>query len=725
MKLTGSWKADLSAGASAALVALPVAIGGGILTTASLGAEYASMGVKAGLICTVIAALVTALSGSSKYLIGGPSATTSIVLSAGIAQIIGGEGASTSRIMLLMLLIISLSGGVLMLAGAFRWGGFIKFIPRPVTAGFMNGIALLLAYSQIGSALGLTGRFNLFEILGLIQPGAVIVCLTTILVCIYAPRLRLPIPAAFAGMAAGVAVHFAIHRVFGSSLGPLLGTLPSLWGMPQWLSVDLNGTLGVLPWGQIVAAAALVSITGAVQTLMTGVAVDVLSQTRHDSNRELIGFGLGNIVAAFFGGTASSANTGRAMANFRGGAISRRAAFFNGLIMLFIVVAVSPWISMVPMAVMAGILIHSAIVMIDQWSIEQFERFHKGHERGEVRENVIVITVMTLGMLWMSPVVAVGVGVILTMGLFLKRMSKSFVRNSYTCEKKRSLKVRSGALENHLEKEGHRIHVIVLEGALFFGTADRLRTLVESHHHTASFVILDCRRVRDWDATGVQIIGQMYRALNLQGCQLLLAHATGKKRTEQALRAYGLHDSLPVKHLFADTDRALEYAEDMLLVDAVSPEEAANWHYAQLNNTVLLSGLSQADQGVLSTYFETLSVPAGNSLFHTGDQGDHLYVLLEGEISLGLPINEQSNLRRLATITPGVVFGEMALLDAQNRSADALADRDSVLKALSRSNFAKLREQHPSLFAKMMQNIAHEMSLRLRLTNQQLRALED
>jgi SulP family sulfate permease len=285
------------------------------------------------------------------------------------------------------------------------------------------------------------------------------------------------------------------------------------------------------------------------------------------------------------------------------------------------------------------------------------------------------------------------------------------------------LKVRSGALENHLEKEGHRIHVIVLEGALFFGTADRLRTLVESHHHTASFVILDCRRVRDWDATGVQIIGQMYRALNLQGCQLLLAHVTGRKRTEQALRAYGLYDSLPAKHLFADTDRALEYAEDMLLADAISPEEAAAWHHAQLNNTVLLSGLSQADQGVLSTYFESLSLAAGDALFHTGDQGDHLYVLLEGEISLGLPINGQSNLRRLATITPGVVFGEMALLDAQTRSADALADRDSVLKALSRSNFTKLREQHPSLFAKMMQNIAHEMSLRLRLTNQQLRAL--
>jgi MFS superfamily sulfate permease-like transporter len=129
MRQTESWKADLSAGASAALVSLPVAIGGGILTTASLGVEYASLGVKVGLICSVVAALVTALSGSSKYLIGGPSASTSIVLSAGIAQILGGDGASISRIMLLMMLIVSLSGGVLMLAGALRWGGFIKLLP--------------------------------------------------------------------------------------------------------------------------------------------------------------------------------------------------------------------------------------------------------------------------------------------------------------------------------------------------------------------------------------------------------------------------------------------------------------------------------------------------------------------------------------------------------------------------------------------------------------------
>ena len=115
--------------------------------------------------------------------------------------------------------------------------------------------------------------------------------------------------------------------------------------------------------------------------------------------------------------------------------------------------------------------------------------------------------------------------------------------------------------------------------------------------------------------------------------------------------------------------------------------------------------------------------PAGEVIFLEGSMGNEMFVVLSGAVDIVKEIDGEA--RVVATLGAGEMFGEMALLDAQPRSAHALADRASVLKALSRSNFAKLREQHPSLFAKMLQNIAHEMSIRLRLTNQQLRALED
>lgn len=721
-----NWPADVRAGTTAALVALPVAIGGGILATASLGPEFTSAGVRAGLLCAIVAAIVTAIFGSSRYAIGGPSAATSIVLAGGLAQLVNRDTATAAQVGMLMALIVGISGVMLVLAGARRFGNFIKFIPRPVLAGFVNGIALLVAYSQLGAALGISGGLRWHaDILDDFHWGAPIVCAVTVLVCLKAAVFKLPMPAQFGGLVAGFATHYLLQAVFPGAVGAVVGQLPTLFAAPEWVQVFGSTLEQGLSWGQILAAALLLSIMGAVQTLMTAVAVDSLAHARHDANRELVGFGIGNIASALCGGVASSANLGRAMANYRAGAVSRRAAAANGIVMLLVVVLAIPVIAAVPMAVMAGILIHSSLVMTDVWSLEQFRRWYHGQERGEVRENVIVITVMTLGMLWMSPVVAVAVGVILTMGLFLKRMSKAFIRRAYTCEAKRSLKVRIEGVEARLRDVAAKIHVIELEGAIFFGTADRLRHYVETHHREAAFIILDCRRVREWDATGVQLIGQLHRGLALRGVTLLLAHVLGRRRVEQSLRAYGLPEMMPAGHLFADLDRALEYAEDLSLVTSATPEEVARWHCAQLQNTVLLKDLDEGDQHVLARYFDTLELPEGETLFQSGDAGDRLYVLLEGEITLGFPIDGHRQLRRLFTITPGVVFGEMALLDAQPRSAHARADRSSVLKALSRSDFERLRLEQPGLFAKVLQNIAHEMSLRLRITNNQLRALDE
>lgn len=287
---TNTLKADFSAGLASAMVSLPVAIGGGIIALAPLGADYVSFGVKAGLLCAVVAAIVTAIFGSSKYSIGGPSASTSVVLAAALSQFAGAAPAD-AQIALLMLLVVGLAGVLLVVAGTMRWGGLIKFIPRPVTAGFVNGVALLLLYSQINSALGVRGGYELPEYLRQIHVGALVTSLITVLVCIYAPRRKLPIPVAFAGLSAGVAVHYLIQWVFPASVGPTVGALPSLLGSPVWTGGDLSiSALAELPWSEIAAAAILLSLMGAIQSLMTAVSVDALAHARHDSNRELIGY---------------------------------------------------------------------------------------------------------------------------------------------------------------------------------------------------------------------------------------------------------------------------------------------------------------------------------------------------------------------------------------------------------------------------------------------------
>jgi CRP-like cAMP-binding protein len=204
----------------------------------------------------------------------------------------------------------------------------------------------------------------------------------------------------------------------------------------------------------------------------------------------------------------------------------------------------------------------------------------------------------------------------------------------------------------------------------------------------------------------------------------LLAHVVGKARLEALLAAYGLKEVVPSGDCFQDTDRALELAEDALLADVVASAETSCSHVQEFVETSLFNGLDTTEREQLQSYFETCELAEEGTLFRMGDAGDRLFVLVSGEVTLGLRIEGRRELRRLSTITPGVVFGEMALLDALPRSAEAVCVRMSTLKSLSQASFERMRDDAPLLFAKLLQNVAREMSQRLRITNRQLGALE-
>ncbi|MEN3374151.1 SulP family inorganic anion transporter [Dechloromonas sp. ZS-1] len=712
------WASDCLAGFSVAMVALPVAMGGGLIAMAPLGPAYVSLAVKSGLICALLAALVTACFGSACHTSGGPSNSTSIVLASALAGM-GVSGAGIGEVMLMLALIVCLSGAMLVFAGWIGWGSLVKYIPRPVTSGFMTGGGILLILSQVHAALGATPGGAWTNLLHNIHIGAVCVSVITFWVCVHAPRWQLPIPPALLGLLAGSAAHYVGGELLGpGSFGHALGRFPALSETPLWWGAFEPAAILHLDWVHLVSAALLVTLMSAVQTLMTAQALDALAHSRHDANQELIGFGLGNVASGLFGGVASSATLARAIAAYKAGGQSRRAGGFSSVILLGIVLLAGDVISYVPLAAMAGVLIQSGVAMIDPWSLEQAKAWFFKQERGDVGENVLVILLMLLSMVWLNPVVVVALGVTLSMLLFVRRMSSSLVRRSYRCDARRSLKVRPDFAEQCLLREGQRIHVVELDGPMFFGSADRLRTVLERDHADADFLILDCRRVRDWDATGIQILGQIRHACDREGRQLLLSHILPG---DVAVR---LGTAVPVAHQFEDTDHAIEFAEDILLGMVLSDAELKGLRKLPYAGMSLFSGLSQDEQAALLAYFEPREYVAGEALFRMGDEGECLFVLLEGEVTLGLSMVGRQGLRRLAVITPGVMFGEMSLIDALPRSADAVAGMASMLISLPRRHFLRLQGEHPALFAKFMRNIAHEMSMRLRLTNRQLGALE-
>ena len=723
-----AWRADLSAGVSSALVAVPVAIGAGLVAFAPLGPEYASVAVQAGLVTAVMGAILSALFASSRYTVGGPSAAVSLLLASGLAQFITAKDAPFTGQVLAVTGVLTLISGLLILAmGALKLGRVVKFVPRPVVAGFANGLALVVIYSQISPALGMEEGWSLSrEAFESVKWGAAFTTGATLAGCWAATRVSATFPPVLLGLICGSAVHFGLLYLAGESVvGALIGSIPKSLAASVYLPEMKEMLESLKDFESLIKlfmAALLIAVINAIQILMTATTVDAAANARHDANRELMGFGLGSVFVSMMGGVPNTSAHGRAMAQLQGGGRTRWAAIFSGVSVLLIVLLALPVLGHIPVAVLAGVLIFSALKTFDPWAKDQMRRLLDKGERGEVLENVVVLQTMTGGMttLGLNPGIVVVMGFVVTMLTFVKRISGSVIRASYTCENRRSRKVRLGGQADRLQTLGARIRVFELEGALFFGTADRLREEVESVSRETDFVILDCRRVRDWDSTGAQIIGQAARYLEKRGTHFLLTYVKGRHDIETQVRAYGLFKDIPETSCFADDDTALEFAEDHLL-----GEDLTDGHLEQaIASSVLFVGLDGLARERMLSYFTLQSIAADSMVFRAGDAGDSLYVLRSGEVTLGIEIAGRNEWRRLATLTAGQVFGEMALIDRRARSANARANGTVELWVLDRVATERMQLEDPTLYIALLTNLARELSGRLRSTTDQLRALE-
>ena len=718
----------MSSGLSSALVGVPVALGAGLVAFAPLGAEYSSLAVQAGLVTAVVGAIVSAIFCSCRYTVGGPAAATSLLLASGLAQFLTARDApSVGQVLAVTGVLTLLSGLMILLMGVLRLGSVIKFVPRPVVAGFSNGIALVVIYSQISPALGLEGGWSLsWAALSAVRWGAVATTAATFLGCWYALRLRGNMPPVLLGLLFGVVAHFSIAGVLGEAwVGVLVGKIPGTLSTSLYLDEMLGMLLSLGDFESLVKlfmAALLIAVINAIQTLMAATAVDSVANARHDANRELIGFGLGSVAVSFLGGVPNTSTHGRAMAQLKSGGRSRWSAVFSGIALLLIAVLAMPLLAQLPVAVLAGVLIYSAIQTFDPWARDQMRRLLDRGERGEVLENVVVLQTMTGGMatLGLNPGIVVVLGFVVTMLSFVRRISGSVIRATYTCGHRRSRKVRVPGQAERLQSVAERIRVFELEGALFFGTADRLRVEVEAVTAETAYVILDCRRVRDWDATGAQIVGQSARYLEKRGIRVLLAYVRGRQDVDAQVRAYGLFNDIPEEFCFPDDDRALEFAEDQLLTSAVVAQDEATAGY----DSVLSVGLEATAKASFMSYLTPLSVKAGEMVFRAGDAGDRLYIVRSGEVVLGVDVPGRQEWQRLATLTAGQIFGEMALIDRRDRSAHARAQGDVGLWVLDRAATLRMQEEAPALYIAVLTNLARELSGRLRSTTEQLRALE-
>lgn len=727
---------DLAGGITAAMLALPQALALGTLVWLPLGAAGAHWGVAAGLLTAIIGGAVGRLTGTP-WQISGPRASTAVILAGLVAWLVKQpELVSRADVIVVCVAASVLGGGILQLAMAtLGFGRTLKFIPYPVLAGFMFGIAVVILMQQLPPLMGVPADTAITDLWSRMKPLALAVGLVTVFVALIVAKHAPRVPAPLAALVAGALVHWTLTRfVGGDALGATLAadtdTRDLVWPWATAFGMDIS-MLSRATLGQIAITALLLAVVGSIDSLLCAATIDAATGSDQDGDRVLRTQGAGNLLAAGAGGLFVSSTNIIAITNHRVGGRSLRAGLLHSIILLGLLFGAGFLAGYLPYAVLAGIMITLALGVAEDWWQDFVAttrgatgEYATGHPR-DAKGNLVIAALVAATTALVNVVSAVLVGVIAATVLLITRMSSSVIHRASDASARSSLRVRKPDALAFLREHGRAIAVVELQGYLFFGSADRLKSEVEALAEGRETIILDFRRVVEIEASGARQLALLGKALALRRIDLALSHVPPDSASAAQLRDAGVAEVILPRLWFADLDRALEWAENQLLDGHIDRTETSR--ELALERTVLLEGLDPLEAATVRGVLLRESHAAGTAVFREGEPGDRLYVLTQGEVSIDLKVagkngdKAPSRAQRLAAFGPGMVFGEMALIEGKPRSADAVVNLDAITHVLTAEAFARLRHDHPDIAIKLIGNITRLLAARLRATSEQLR----
>jgi CRP-like cAMP-binding protein len=398
-------------------------------------------------------------------------------------------------------------------------------------------------------------------------------------------------------------------------------------------------------------------------------------------------------------------------------------ALVTALTLVLLLLYGTPLLQLIPVAVLAGVMTVIAVGLVSRWAGAIVKRARRQQYDRELTLNVVLVLFVAGVQIIFGLVPAVLTGLIVSMALFIAMMNRSLVRSVDTGETRASRRVYPPDQAKLLREEGKKIKVIEVDGAIFFGTADRMGAEAQRVASGASYLILDLRRVTMIDASGALMMERLQKSLRDHGVKLLLAHLSVGSGLGRALQAAG---AFPEKHhpdWFSDGDRALEWAERQILAQHQMAERR---HEIEIGEFALMAGLSGAELQFMKPYLDRQLLPPRTALYHRGEAGDRLFLLARGAVSLvTADPSAMSKARRILTLAPGVIFGESSVLEGGVHSVTALAEEEIVLYSLSRSNLEAIRLANPDLYRRLLINLLAYLSDLLRLTTAVLREDSD
>ena len=525
---------DIIAGIIVGVVAIPLALAFAI--AAGVKPEY-------GIYSTVIAGLLVGIFGGSRVQIAGPTGAF-IPLLLAIDMTYGYTN---------LLVAGFLAGIILLLMGLTKMGSLIKFIPRPVTVGFTSGIAVIIFSGQIETFLGLQGvvkheyfLLNMKEIvmhINSIHLPSALISLVCLLFLIISPKILPGIPGPLTGIFASTIAAAVIFpggiETIGSKFGDIPHGLPALH-LPQVTMMAVT---------QMIGPAFTIAILGGIESLLSCVVADGMIGDRHDSNKELIGQGIANLVTPLFGGIAATGAIARTATNIRSGGSTPVAAVVHSLSVLALIMAFAPLVSRIPLASMAPIL------MVVAWNMSGLKEFK--HLIKTTKSDATVLIATFLLTVFLNLTVAVGFGLLLAVALFIHRMSGIMmvqkVLPDHTCRDKVTSEVVTPI------HDCPQIGMFTINGVLFFGAVETFeKTLTSCLNDRPKILILRLGNVYVMDATAVVALENIVEKVQKQKGIILISGL--KPQPEIVLKNSGLYDKIGGENIFSGTGQAITYA---------------------------------------------------------------------------------------------------------------------------------------------------------------------
>ncbi len=558
-------RGDIFGGLTAAVIALPMALAFGVASGA--GAEH-------GLYGAVLVGFFAALFGGTPTLISEPTGPMTVVMTAVIANLTATAPDKETGLAMAFTVVI-MAGIIQMILGALKLGRYVTLMPYTVISGFMSGIGVILVILQTAPFLGQKGPGGgvlgtLQEIPNLImrmEPIETGLALLTVAILVFSPKkINKIIPPQLTALVVGTAISYFFFRSVESldTIGQIQATIPTL-RIPVFSPSQFQTML---------IDALVLGMLGCIDALLTSVVADSLTRTEHNSNKELIGQGIGNIVSGLFGGLPGAGATMGTVVNIQAGARTALSGLTRAVILMVVVLGASSVIAVIPKAVLAGIALKVGVDIID-WSF--LKRAHKVSPKAAlIMYGVIILTV------FVDLIVAVGIGVFVANILTIERLSNLRSEEVKTVTDADDAINLNDVERDLLDRANNRVLLFHLEGPMIFGVAKaiaREQTAMKDH----DVLILDVTDVPHMGVTSSLAVENAIKEAIDNGRHVFIVGAQGK--IKQRMQKLGIFNMLPPHHVVSSREEALKQA--LNLISYRSDDVSDNYPTTDFNETAM------------------------------------------------------------------------------------------------------------------------------------------